>query len=644
MTFVRQFCLVPTLLLFFVAQRTTAQTPAAPLFPIQGVKIWLGNVPGAYNEYLGQPLDTSRYYRWRDVLDRIRQIGANHVTLQLTTGVMLNPTDNTFSDAVNYNPPIAAVRGMAADIRARGMSVGVSIFTNIQNVITGATIGGDRPNPSNPVAWFGEYRPRVLEWARLAEELGASSFVFAQDEVQDLMVLPELEPHWIGLIDGIKGVFSGKVTTVLWTPGVGNSISRLRTPILTRLDYLGVGFFPALTAAPDPTVEQLILAYTRNDLGADVLGFLRDLSVTYGKKVWITDKAFHSYRGAAMPTGVIFNETTPLTPDEGLQARLYDSFLQVMSSQGGEWLHGVSFQSFNNLITGRVPTARFISSPVSESPQNKEAETVLADWYGGRRTQPRTSYLSNLSVRVAMRSDQTLIVGFSVTGGAKPLLLRASGPALNTFGLTGVPNPRIGLFQSSGTLLIGNEDWRAPIAGFFPQVGAFAWPAGSRDAALFPTLVGDYTAHAIGAGAGTLLLEAYDAGTNLGPQLSNLSARFQVGTGADVLIAGFALGGNGQRRVLIRAIGPRLVDFGVTGVLARPRLRVFQGNRELATATGWAPELAAAFTQVGAFALMPGSADAALVLTLEAGQSYTAQVSGVDDTTGEALVEVYALP
>jgi hypothetical protein len=46
---------------------------------------------------------------------------------------------------------------------------------------------------------------------------------------------------------------------------------------------------------------------------------------------------------------------------------------------------------------------------------------------------------------------------------------------------------------------------------------------------------------------------------------------------------------------------------------------------------------------VGAFALPADSRDAALVLTLPPG-SYTAQVSGVANTVGVALVEIYELP
>jgi hypothetical protein len=51
--------------------------------------------------------------------------------------------------------------------------------------------------------------------------------------------------------------------------------------------------------------------------------------------------------------------------------------------------------------------------------------------------------------------------------------------------------------------------------------------------------------------------------------------------------------------------------------------------------------LSSSFTQVGAFPLAVGSKDAAVLVSLPAGSSYTVQVSGVNNGTGEALVEVY---
>jgi hypothetical protein len=107
--------------------------------------------------------------------------------------------------------------------------------------------------------------------------------------------------------------------------------------------------------------------------------------------------------------------------------------------------------------------------------------------------------------------------------------------------------------------------------------------------------------------------------------------------------------GNGPCKVLIRAVGPGLSTFGVSGVLADPLLNLFtaQGKRVLGndnwgTADGY-PLLAENTRKVGAFALADGSKDAVLMTQLEPG-AYTVHVTGVKNTTGIALLEVYMLP
>ena len=94
--------------------------------------------------------------------------------------------------------------------------------------------------------------------------------------------------------------------------------------------------------------------------------------------------------------------------------------------------------------------------------------------------------------------------------------------------------------------------------------------------------------------------------------------------------------------MLIRAAGPALAGFNLQGVLATPTINLvdFATGRSLASASGWDPSLAAAFTRVGAFAFTPGSADAALEVLLPAG-GYTAEVTGQNGATGIALIEVY---
>ncbi len=255
------------------------------------------------------------------------------------------------------------------------------------------------------------------------------------------------------------------------------------------------------------------------------------------------------------------------------------------------------------------------------------------------------SRLSNLSVRTTLAAGSTLIVGLTMEGGARSVLVRAGGPVLAGFGLTGVmADPRLALY-SGATKVLENDNWvSSDIATTAASVGAFSFTAGSKDAAFIQSLNGGYTVQATGTSAGTLLVEAYDTGSGTSPRLTNVSARNFVGTGADLLIAGFTVSGTGTKRILIRAVGPTLTAFGVAGALADPKLELYSGTTLLQSNDTWDATLTNTFTSVGAFALNAGSKDAAFVATVNAGAGYTVQVSGVGGLTGEALVELYELP
>ncbi len=135
-------------------------------------------------------------------------------------------------------------------------------------------------------------------------------------------------------------------------------------------------------------------------------------------------------------------------------------------------------------------------------------------------------------------------------------------------------------------------------------------------------------------------------GSNGSSRLINISTRAVVGTGGNILIPGFVIGGSGAETLLIRADGPSLTQFGVGGALAVPSLSVFDSSGTvIATNTGWTTntnpaQISSVASQVGAFAFAAGSADCALIANLPAG-AYTVQVSGVNNTSGVALAEVY---
>ncbi len=271
---------------------------------------------------------------------------------------------------------------------------------------------------------------------------------------------------------------------------------------------------------------------------------------------------------------------------------------------------------------------------------------TLSPFGAGEETPSVTgeSRLYNLSVRANLVSGRNLITGFVVSGGERMVMVRAAGPAMDAFGLDGFEDPQVALYNG-GEMIASNDDWTSAEGDYFEALGAFEYEDGSSDAALMHPVEGLRTAIVpAGTETGVVLVEAYDAEDGMDTKLINLSARYHVGTGDDVLIAGFTIVGTGTKRLLIRAVGPQLEDFDVPDVLSDPVLEIYNSDGvRIAGNDDWAVGLADTFEQVGAFALDTGSADAALSITLAADATYTAIVRGADGGTGEALVEVYEI-
>lgn len=274
---------------------------------------------------------------------------------------------------------------------------------------------------------------------------------------------------------------------------------------------------------------------------------------------------------------------------------------------------------------------------------------------------PNFGHLVNLSIRTTLTAnDPTFTVGTVVggagTSGLKPMLVRAVGPSLTTFGITtAVPDSKLDVFAGA-SMVASNDNWGgdAALSAAFNQVGAFPFSsAGSRDAAIFGTSFAAraYTIDvgAVGGATGEVIAELYDASPTASfgastPRLVNVSVRKQIDANG-TLTAGFVVGGNTARTVLVRAIGPGLAAFGVTGTMADPQLGLFSGSNQVAANDNWGgdPQLTAAAGAVGAFGIADtASKDAILLITLAPG-SYTAEVRGAGGGGG-ALVEVYEVP
>jgi hypothetical protein len=253
-----------------------------------------------------------------------------------------------------------------------------------------------------------------------------------------------------------------------------------------------------------------------------------------------------------------------------------------------------------------------------------------------------------------------MIAGFIVQGTApKRVFIRAAGPSLTQFGVpNALANPRLELHEASSTIGM-NDNWQTTqIGGTITsdqvaeiQSSGLA-PSDPAESAIIATLQpGNYTAivEGVHSGTGVGIVEVYDLGATSGSLLANISTRGFVQTGDNVMIGGFIVVTQ-PTRVIIRAIGPSLTPLGVSDALANPQLELHNASSTIAQNNDWqTTQLGGIITsdQVGEIQnsqLAPtNQAESAIIATLQPG-SYTAIVRGVNNTTGNALVEVYALP
>jgi len=256
---------------------------------------------------------------------------------------------------------------------------------------------------------------------------------------------------------------------------------------------------------------------------------------------------------------------------------------------------------------------------------------------------PAVAQPLNVSTRLRVQTGEgAMIGGFIVTGNApKKVIIRAIGPSLA--GIAGVlANPTVQLNGSAGAIA-SNDDWKSNQQAEIQATGIP--PSNDLESAIVATLSpGAYTAVVAGKNqtTGVGLVEVYDLNQPADSKLANISTRGAVGTGSNVMIGGFILGNkNGAANVILRAIGPSLIQSGISGVLGDPTLELRDGNGALVRRNdNWKESQQA---QIEATGIAPkNDPESALIAQLAPG-AYTAILAGKNGTTGVALVELYQL-
>jgi len=159
-----------------------------------------------------------------------------------------------------------------------------------------------------------------------------------------------------------------------------------------------------------------------------------------------------------------------------------------------------------------------------------------------------------------------------------------------------------------------------------------------------PLNPGSYTAIVRGKNnsTGVGLIEVYDLTQLAEGKLANISTRALVGTGSDIVIAGFILGaGKKDDHLIVRGIGPSLTALGIGNALANPTLELRDGSGALMIANSdWQDDPSQAAQLISAGLALPNNLESGIAVSLPPGL-YTALLAGFNNGTGVGLVEVY---
>ena len=356
-----------------------------------------------------------------------------------------------------------------------------------------------------------------------------------------------------------------------------------------------------------------LFARLSNDTAA-----LQDLAVTQSTITWTRDGS------SPQLTRVTFEFSTDT---------VHYAFLGNPTAAGSNWIRtGLKLSTGKNLYIRARGHYR--------SGYENGSESITESVWNVLIPTPAT-VLANISTRLQVETGDNVLIGGIIVTGSQPkkIIIRAIGPSLPF--TDKLADPILELHDSTGALLETNDNWmdspnkQAIIDSTIP-------PSDPLESAIVRSLApGAYTAvvRGVNNGTGIGVVEAYDLDTAANSKLANISTRGLVQGGDNVLIAGTIVVGQTSQKVIIRALGP---STGVPGAMADPTLELHDGNGALLEANdNWvdSPNKQAIIDST----IPPtNNLESAIVRTLTPA-NYTAIVRGANNTTGIAVVEVYAL-
>ena len=271
--------------------------------------------------------------------DQIAATGASSVAI-IPAFYMPTLTSNTMGLVESRSETMAQTKAAMLDVTSRGMNVMLKPHVETLTGDWRATI-----EPTDLTLWFANYKAMMLQYAQLAQETGAPMLCIGT-EMKSLS--GAYRDNWVDLIDSIREVYDGLITYAATYDEAAH------VTFWDKVDYIGVDAYVPLTYSNDPSVDDMVRAWTETPVneyikniygGKSVVEYYKALSEQYGKKMIFTEVGYRSLDGTNKDPGA-WGGNNPIT-DQLEQRDAYEALFKVMTTYGGQWLDGAFLWSYH---------------------------------------------------------------------------------------------------------------------------------------------------------------------------------------------------------------------------------------------------------------------------------------------------------
>jgi glycosyl hydrolase family 113 len=370
----------------------------------------------------------------------LRDTGANWMGLMFTW-YQADASSNVVArhPDPNKDHSDARIRAAIRDARARGLRVMVKPHVDALN----GQWRGDF-NPSNPDAWFQSYTQFIVRYAEIAQQEGAEGFVMGT-EFKTITSNHANDPRWTAVIAAVRNVYGGLLTYAANATFPADEFAGVA--FWDQLDVIGLDGYFNLTNLDNPTVAQLIAAWTNNRNGENSVAAVQNLASSRGKPVIFTEIGYKSTNRTNVEP---WNFGLSGARDTQEQRDCYEAAFTV-------WSQRTSFMKGLFWWAWAVPTPS--ATDTDYTPWTKPAEQVLRTWQGTAAQSFTLSASPGAVTVVQGGAGGSSTVGITRANFTAAVAFTASGqPAgvtvtLNPASTTG--NSSVATFTASGTAATG---------------------------------------------------------------------------------------------------------------------------------------------------------------------------------------------